>query len=491
MNIDNFEDQVKEAFDRHRPDTDNDVLWENIEPHLKKKKKRRGIIFWLLGLGVSWLLLFGWFNDRKPGTAPLASTAVGKTAAAEPSGRAMQGQKQWTTVPEHKTFVRGATTPSGARNMVSAKHNALDTGERNRSVPTYPAPGPTALPDPAVHRQAAETDVFKGPAASPNPETGTPGGMFVEKQNAVELPLPPPLPETSAPEAAVQEKKSNPEVIPGPQEEHAAKPEETASAEIEPQDRKKARKRKGTWERNISLQAGPALAFRRLDERPWSGTAPAEYLKARQSTESSLESFAASLFYSVIARNGLVLKAGLDYRQSNEKFHLAFTNTETEQINGVLTVTVNAAGAVISQTTGPKTVTKTTEYSNTVYNHYRYINLPFGFGYRHLSEKSHWELSGGADLNLLFRVDGAIYNRYEEPTSLKFGGVFYDDVFRRHTGLGLWAAFAYGRNLTDKLRWQVSANVQAPLNPVSAPDYELEQRYINFGLQAGVVYQVK
>jgi hypothetical protein len=38
MNIDNFEDRIKEAFGRHRPATDNDAIWENIDRILKRKR---------------------------------------------------------------------------------------------------------------------------------------------------------------------------------------------------------------------------------------------------------------------------------------------------------------------------------------------------------------------------------------------------------------------------------------------------------------------
>lgn len=253
--------------------------------------------------------------------------------------------------------------------------------------------------------------------------------------------------------------------------------------------RRKVKKGKLKWEQNLSIQAGPALAVKSLTARR-GVVIPSGYLDGRKATEHGLESFTAGLFYSAATRNGLVLKAGLDYRQINEKFHLAYTEKKTQINNGVLTQTVDGAGNIIHQTTGPKTVTMTTEYSYKAYNHYRFINLPIGTGYRHSTKKSRWELSGGLDVNLFFRTGGAIYNRYLEPTTLKSGGLYYDEVFRRNTGLGAWVSWSYCRKLSDQLWWQISANAQAPLSPVSKSEYELIQRYFNFGVQAGVVFQI-
>ena len=44
MNINKFEEQIKSIFEHYRPETDNDAIWKNIEPKLKKKEKRRGFV---------------------------------------------------------------------------------------------------------------------------------------------------------------------------------------------------------------------------------------------------------------------------------------------------------------------------------------------------------------------------------------------------------------------------------------------------------------
>lgn len=52
-----FDKNIKGLFDGFAPEVDTDELWENVEPHLDKKKKRRFLFVWFFfGLaGISWL----------------------------------------------------------------------------------------------------------------------------------------------------------------------------------------------------------------------------------------------------------------------------------------------------------------------------------------------------------------------------------------------------------------------------------------------------
>ena len=104
MNIDNFEDRIKEAFGRHRPATDNDAIWENIEPHLKKKKKRRAIIFFWWGLGLGLLMLFWWISEQEPAAPPQASSAIEKRVVVPPPEKAAPDKMPAFSTPE-KTAV--------------------------------------------------------------------------------------------------------------------------------------------------------------------------------------------------------------------------------------------------------------------------------------------------------------------------------------------------------------------------------------------------
>ncbi len=90
MNINKFEEIVKSVFERHRPETDHDLLWENIEPHLKKKKKRRAFILLFWGLALGLLFLFFWENASPP---TLSSGTGEKSAASQVENTVQPGEK--------------------------------------------------------------------------------------------------------------------------------------------------------------------------------------------------------------------------------------------------------------------------------------------------------------------------------------------------------------------------------------------------------------
>ena len=482
MDINKFEERIKSTFGQHRPAADTDAIWENIEPQLRKKKKRRAIIwfFGLLGLG----LLFLFFQNHE--SARIASVVATNNSPASPATAAQGGgakppfqEKSVLTASDQAAPAEAQEVAAGERLMPRAVAVAASANDNSNEKP-----GKTAM---SVSKEADLNHTIMvadhtAPVTAARAGVLLPLAMLDWKRMQHDS-----VPDTSILQLG-RSAKARSQVNRDEKEEDLAdnEPED----EKKPKRRKKWKWQKLQWEHSMGLQAGPALAIKRLRERD-GATAPVGLLNNRKSTEHTMESYTVSMFYTAAVRQGLMLKTGLNYRQSNEKFHLGYHKQEVEQINGVLTVTVNNAGTPIGQTTGLKDVIKTTEYSNTAYNHYRFVNLPLGIGYRHTGRKNHWELSGGVDLNLFFRAAGTMYNRYNVLSTFGHGTPSYENVFRKSTGLGLWAGYAYDWRITDQLRWQLSANAQMPLHSVSSADYALVQRYFNVGIQVGVVCAVQ
>ncbi len=480
MDINNFEERIKIAFEQHRLEADTDTIWENIEPQLKKKKKRRAIIWFFSGLGLAFLLLFVGRHEWQHTSSSIHQTSTSLPLEKVGQGRAAKAPAQEKTV----------AAPSVSTKQANVQHI-------NLKKTVLPPSTITAGSANSIAKKLTELETINSKEITLNNSNiiNTNTELVIRETNALlplaSLPLAvihrDSVPDTSILQELGRNLEDNNKIDKDKKEKIADRDEQTTPEK--PVHRKKSKKLKSPWTYNLGMQAGPALAIKHLSERS-DATAPVGHLKKRQTTEHTLESYTIGMFYSATHRR-LVLKTGLNYRQSNEKFRLAYNKTETENINGVLSVTVDNAGTIIEQTTGNKTVIKTTEYSNTAYNHYHFINWPVGVGYRHTSTRSGWELSGGMDINLLFRADGTMYNRYNLLTTIKPGSTTYGSIFRSHNGVGLWAEYAYDWRMTDQLCWQLSANAQVPLHPVSAADYVLVQRYFNFGVQVGVVYEIK
>jgi len=511
MYIDNFEEQARRVLEGHRPEVDTDSIWENIEPRLPKKKRRRGIFFLFGALGLGWALFF---CLNSPGVHMLApslvhtSSLVHSVSDEQPRPRSIPAALKREN-PTLRTGVQTNTVyPMAQQKALNTAPHAFMGSPAAKPTVSQPTRPTSATPPSATAFSMVSNDtqtnswmkaVFQASSKGPlsnrynNPPLFTlhpsrfpfHSSLFTPSRDTVP-PMPSilgwPLPvSTSSPteDSAQAEKK----VV-----KFASKDTLHQAAKTTPHKKKK--RRKSPWAEELSFQAGPELSLKQLRERTHV-SAPSGHLSKRKESERSLESFTIGWFYSAARQSGLVLKTGLNYRQSTERFHLAYTKKGTESTLGVVSVTVDDAGNILEQNFGSKKITTTLLYSNTAYNRYRYLNLPIGAGYRQTNKKSRWELAGGVDFNLFFRARGTIYTSDNVPTALKQGTTAYDRVFRTHTGTGLWATYCFDRRLTEHLRWQISVSAQVPLRPITSPEYALTQRYFNIGLQGGVVYQVK
>lgn len=454
MDMHHFEDRIKNAFRHHRPEVDTDAIWENIEPRLKKKKKRRGFLWWLLPIGVGTLLL--WLPGKKEEMIVQADTTMpgqienrlkSQTASTGRTFRMKEQSENSAAFNEKKNF------PDANRPVSGVFYRFLN--DENT--------GPVVGIEQKKPTQQRKTIDFVSMEVLP--------GIWLGNVTSVD----------SVPKSRV---------LPGSEKEVRER-HFSIGKEDKLEKNKRKRHSKSRWEHNLGIQAGPGFGLRYLGK----GEATTAFQKMRRKTESSLESVTASVFYSAASGSGFVLKTGFDFRQINEKFHLESIKHETVQVNGVISQLVDGDGNVIQETVGLKPVYKTSIYSNTSYNRYRFINMPFGVGYRRKVHRNlRVELSGGIDLNLMFRAKATLAG--SEQTQVvnysysKVANSEYFNMFRKKMGWGIWGAYAYDWKWTDRLRWQLSGSIQIPLRQVTNTEFTVAQRYFNFGVQAGVTYRL-
>ncbi|MCP3932067.1 MAG: hypothetical protein GY705_23590, partial [Bacteroidetes bacterium] len=70
-----FEKRIKQVFDQYRPDLDQDMIWEQIEPHLNKKKRRRILFLWFFLAGLGYLIFHATYFSSIP-TADTSGTIL-------------------------------------------------------------------------------------------------------------------------------------------------------------------------------------------------------------------------------------------------------------------------------------------------------------------------------------------------------------------------------------------------------------------------------
>lgn len=486
MNIDNFEKKAKDLFSRYRPEADHEQIWLQIEPKLKKKKKRRFLLLFFWAAGLS-LLLGGLFWGHQQGRAsatrdtheapmPLATAPALPQAAVMPPNSAIKAEARErrlqaapTSKQAHATMPKGgvkAPLQASAGQQQGASYLSPHLTEGAQALAMEPSLGAVSDVSPDAVQQALDApgpiSALRAHHENETADTKLPDEAPLDSSDATPLR---PWMNKSTKEGATPSKSAKPKKAP----------------------HKKARKKKSTLTHAIAWQTGLLLPFKQLEDKAHT-TASETLLRNRNATEKSLEAISAGLQYTMATKKGLTFKAGLDYMRLNEKFHTDYTEKKVEVIQGVLSITVDGAGAIIDQTMGSKTVTTTKEYSNTAYNRFQFFNLPLGMGYQKTNKKRGWEISAGFDVNLSTRFQGTQFNTAGYPSAYVYPGT--TGIYKRNIGLGAWGAYGYAWKLNRRLNWQASVRASVPFRSVSANAYALSQRYFYMGLHTGLSFNL-
>ncbi len=472
MNLDNFEKLAKELFDADRPSANHEEVWQHIEPHLKKKKKRRAILWFFWGIGLFCLLGLLWWK----------TTAVGLGTG--PSAEKLE-EAAWKDAKQSSSPVSEPALSSVPNPAFEKKVQKSDQAKQPKNKLRADAH--------VIQKEAFSEVVSMGLSASKSGSIAVeiPAPHLIDHYSVSGIQEPEAF-EIAPAQAIPNQSPLNPVPVADTKEDKKTPLE--AKPELKPDKKKPARKpskkeRKRTriFPHALSLHAGMALPFKVLGNNP-KVDANEAFLKNRKGSEKQLEAISASTYYTFSNKNGLLLRTGLDYRRLNEKFTVSYTDEKVETVLGVLTMTVDASGQVISQTMGNKTVTTTTIYSNQAYNHYQWLDFPMGVGYQNLNKKRAWELAAGLDLNFFFNFAGTMYNEFGQPT--EFSSQSSSGVFKTKLGIGLWASYGYSRNLSKNIRWQLSVKANVPLRDITVENYPLAQRYYCLGLQGGLIFNL-
>ena len=359
MRIDNFEKKIQSTFEQYRPETDHDQIWENIEPHLKKKKKRRAFIlfFWALGMG---LLGFCGIQKRREGFSGRPGPSFREQNYTEVESNAP------ARFPES-----GLSEKSGTANITAASSNEEQKQQAGNVVrnKTYRADN-----QPVEARNAKKQS---GQKSIQNPsgsikldcreEVYSTLGEVPQKtanESAVSIQPGPEMPLANESSSVVKKAETpDPQYTPPDSISSRSKAEKSSvlpkkkPSKAKKMNRIKPHKRKQT-KQTLSLHTGLVLPLKVLRENN-GVTENAELLANRKSSEKMLEAFSSSIHYTYASRKGLLFRGGVEYKRLNEQFSFGYTKKEEEIVTGVLTQTINSSGDVIAQTTGPKKVTTT------------------------------------------------------------------------------------------------------------------------------------
>lgn len=234
----------------------------------------------------------------------------------------------------------------------------------------------------------------------------------------------------------------------------------------------------------IELYASPDLSFKSVQNV----SATQQYMQRKDSSESSQVGFSAGFRIVKPFDDNLLLKAGLQYSQVNQRF---VYRTENE----VKTTTVVTVRQII-RAPGDTVLVRDTSVlqqigyrNNTVRNHFRSIDIPVTLGYQFGRDDDDFRVgvNAGVVINLSSWYQGVIL----DPT---LAAVPIDKspnaVYKSNIGLGLYGSLSFMKRLNENSQLFFEPYFRYNLSNMTNAQSSYNQRFHIGGLAIGLRYNL-
>ena len=239
--------------------------------------------------------------------------------------------------------------------------------------------------------------------------------------------------------------------------------------------------KKGNRDWMVEVYGSPDIALKSVSNV----SASSLYLLKKDSSESSQIGFTAGVRIVKPITDNILLKAGLQYTQANQKY---VYRTENE----VKTTTVVTVRSIIRAPGDTVIVHDTSTLqtigfkNNTVINHYRTLDIPITIGYQSGTpdDDLRFGVNAGAVLNLSSWYEGVILDSSLATVTLNKTG---NQVYKTKVGLGLYAGLSIVKRLGDDMHAFVEPYFRYNLSDMTTPQASFKQKLnfvgVSFGLR--------
>lgn len=419
MRGNSFDEFVKESLSGYRPEVPPHI-WENIA---NGKDNKKPIGFWIalfgsarIAAGFAALLgagLITWFAVKNNNTQ---KDVPGKTAATE----------------TNKINNAGPST---------AAQNVADLSDFN--APVRQDRSGNALPLRAKISSGSRTDVFVEAPSSSLESSQITEGFMLQKQLLLL--------------AAARMRQADARL----QVSQVLKNRNIPCPEIE--------KDASGNKRYLEMYVSPDLNF-----NSYSDHVNPQYAAQRAASESRQFSYSAGARFTKVFRNGMSVRAGVNYSRVNELF-------KYEKGNVIHNVYItNAAG----DTTGTYTQ-RGTEYQ-TGTNVYQSFDVPVTAGYELGNGRLHANINAGAVINIHSTQQGAVLNNNGSPVSIS--GNKNNSAYSRktNTGVSLTGGVSVYYKLNDRFHVLAEPYMRYGITPVSKAEQSMKLKTGTAGLRVGL-----
>lgn len=234
----------------------------------------------------------------------------------------------------------------------------------------------------------------------------------------------------------------------------------------------------------VELYASPDFAFK--SEQNVSATP--QYMQRKDSSESAEPGFSLGVRLVKPFSDNLVLKAGLQYGQVNQKF---VYRTENE----IKTTTVVTQHQIIRGPGDTVTVSDTSVLqqigyrNNTVHNHFRSIDVPVTIGYQFGRDEDDFRvgINAGVIFNLSSWYQGVVLDKSLATVPIDKASTA---VYKSNIGMGLYGSLSFMKRLNENSQLFFEPYFRYNLSNITTDQASYSQKFHIGGLAIGLRYNL-
>jgi hypothetical protein len=239
----------------------------------------------------------------------------------------------------------------------------------------------------------------------------------------------------------------------------------------------------GTVRRNdwyVEVYGSPDMAMKTVSAK----TNPL-YVQKKDSTESTKIGYTAGFRFSKSITDNILLKAGLQYSQINERFDL---RTENERrITTVITIRTITTASGLDTTVRDTTSLEQIGYSlRRTYNRYRSVDVPILLSYEFGNQNLKFAVNAGVILNLRSWYSGETLNDSLYVVSLNSKSA---PTYKQNIGVGLYAGFSIIKPMDKNFDLFIEPYFRYNLSNM-ATGSSYTQKFNAAGLSLGIRYKL-
>lgn len=203
------------------------------------------------------------------------------------------------------------------------------------------------------------------------------------------------------------------------------------------------------------------------------------YANKRKMDETFIKAFSVGSRVSMVSSKGLSLRTGINYSEIKERFNF---------VKGTQLITLikkDAQGNPID------TVQEEVAIVDNIYNRYKFIDIPLSVGYEIDLVDFVFTVSGGIGINLMTKRAGYIYGPdLSSKLNLSSAVEGNQKIFKDNAGISLLASFGLNYKIGRGFMLLAEPSMRYYLGSLTDSQYPISQKYIQFGLIAGLRYQL-